>query len=320
MAPAKTRVPAVEGWFTLDAATPAPARHALHGVRHATSSRRRRSSAATRAAPAPSSRKCRSRTRGTLWSFTDNHYAAADAVRVAAIRSCRTRVAAVELERGEDGRARPGRERRRHRRRSRSACEMELVLETLYEDDDDEYLVWKWKPVAHERSASERQVAILGVGMHPWGKWGRNFVEYGVARGARRARRRRRRVDGRPVRRRRRHDAQRLSRLRRRRDLRAGARLDRRAGRELLRRLRLGRAGDRRRARADPRRPLRRRARRRRRHHAEGLLRAAGGRAPRRSRLAALPPARRHQPDLLRALRAPPHGALRRDTDATSRR
>jgi acetyl-CoA acetyltransferase len=23
-------------------------------------------------------------------------------------------------------------------------------------------------------------VAILGVGMHPWGKWGRNFVEYGV--------------------------------------------------------------------------------------------------------------------------------------------
>ena len=24
------------------------------------------------------------------------------------------------------------------------------------------------------------QVAILGVGMHPWGKWGRNFVEYGL--------------------------------------------------------------------------------------------------------------------------------------------
>ncbi|MFP6625598.1 MAG: lipid-transfer protein [Deltaproteobacteria bacterium] len=26
----------------------------------------------------------------------------------------------------------------------------------------------------------DREVAILGVGMHPWGKWGRNFVEYGV--------------------------------------------------------------------------------------------------------------------------------------------
>ena len=24
------------------------------------------------------------------------------------------------------------------------------------------------------------QVAILGIGMHPWGKWGRSFVEYGV--------------------------------------------------------------------------------------------------------------------------------------------
>jgi acetyl-CoA acetyltransferase len=28
---------------------------------------------------------------------------------------------------------------------------------------------------------AEREVAVLGVGMHPWGKWGRNFVEYGVA-------------------------------------------------------------------------------------------------------------------------------------------
>jgi acetyl-CoA acetyltransferase len=27
---------------------------------------------------------------------------------------------------------------------------------------------------------SEREIAVLGVGMHPWGKWGRNFVEYGV--------------------------------------------------------------------------------------------------------------------------------------------
>lgn len=26
-----------------------------------------------------------------------------------------------------------------------------------------------------------KEIAIIGVGMHPWGKWGRNFVEYGVA-------------------------------------------------------------------------------------------------------------------------------------------
>ncbi len=28
---------------------------------------------------------------------------------------------------------------------------------------------------------TDRQVAILGVGMHPWGKWGRSFVEYGTS-------------------------------------------------------------------------------------------------------------------------------------------
>jgi acetyl-CoA acetyltransferase len=30
-------------------------------------------------------------------------------------------------------------------------------------------------------SAGAHDVAVLGVGMHPWGKWGRNFAEYGVA-------------------------------------------------------------------------------------------------------------------------------------------
>ncbi|MYE65104.1 MAG: lipid-transfer protein, partial [Acidimicrobiaceae bacterium] len=25
------------------------------------------------------------------------------------------------------------------------------------------------------------EIAVLGAGMHPWGKWGRNFTEYGVA-------------------------------------------------------------------------------------------------------------------------------------------
>ncbi|MGO4757859.1 lipid-transfer protein, partial [Streptomyces sp. 2MCAF27] len=25
-----------------------------------------------------------------------------------------------------------------------------------------------------------RDVAVLGAGMHPWGKWGRGFVEYGT--------------------------------------------------------------------------------------------------------------------------------------------
>ena len=29
--------------------------------------------------------------------------------------------------------------------------------------------------------ANDKRVAVLGAGMHPWGKWGRNFVEYGLA-------------------------------------------------------------------------------------------------------------------------------------------
>ncbi len=29
-------------------------------------------------------------------------------------------------------------------------------------------------------SADAKKVAVLGAGMHPWGKWGRNFVEYGL--------------------------------------------------------------------------------------------------------------------------------------------
>ena len=27
---------------------------------------------------------------------------------------------------------------------------------------------------------SRNEVAILGAGMHPWGKWGRSFIDYGV--------------------------------------------------------------------------------------------------------------------------------------------
>ncbi len=30
-------------------------------------------------------------------------------------------------------------------------------------------------------SPADRRVAVLGAGMHPWGKWGRSFVEYGLA-------------------------------------------------------------------------------------------------------------------------------------------
>src|SRR5438552_58542 len=31
-----------------------------------------------------------------------------------------------------------------------------------------------------EARRMSRDIAVLGAGMHPWGKWGRNFVEYGI--------------------------------------------------------------------------------------------------------------------------------------------
>ena len=52
----------------------------------------------------------------------------------------------------------------------------------------------------------------------------------------------------------------------------------------------------------------------------KGFLAPERGRARRRPRLAALPPARRDQPDLLRAVRPPAHGAVRRDHATTSPR
>jgi acetyl-CoA acetyltransferase len=32
-----------------------------------------------------------------------------------------------------------------------------------------------------EAGVVSKDIAVLGVGMHPWGKWGKNFIEYGVA-------------------------------------------------------------------------------------------------------------------------------------------
>ena len=68
---------------------------------------------------------------------------------------------------------------------------MELVLGTLFEDDEaTSTSSGSGSPVAGGSRANEvsmvNEVAILGVGMHPWGKWGRNFVEYGVKAAQRR--------------------------------------------------------------------------------------------------------------------------------------
>ncbi len=173
---------------------------------------------------------------------------------------------------------------------------------------------WSTSGRRHEQPIGDLDSPSSGSGMHPWGKWGRDFTEYGMVAARGRARRRRARLDRRPVRRRGGHDPQRLPGLHRRGDVRPEARLERRPGDLELRRLRLGRAGTPIGARPDPRRVLRRGAGDRRRHDAEGVLRPGRRRATaRRPRLAAVPPPRRDQPGVLRALRPPSDGPVRRD-------
>jgi hypothetical protein len=140
----KSRVPAVEGWFTLDPAAP----H-LIGLRDPRSGTYffPKDVAVSRApghADAPLEEVELSRT-GRLWSYTTNHYPPPEPY-VAPDPFVPYTVAAVELARERMvvlGQLAPGVDSAR----LELGMEMELVLGTLYEDDAHEYLVWKWKPV-----------------------------------------------------------------------------------------------------------------------------------------------------------------------------
>jgi uncharacterized OB-fold protein len=141
---AKVRKPAVEGWFTYEGAA------ALLGTRCRTCN--------TFFFP-KETHFCRNPTcqgasfeevplspRGTLWSYTNNCYApplpyiAEDPFRPYAL-------AAVELERekmvvlGQVARGFSTAD-------LEVGMPMELVIEPLFEDEQTEYLVWKWKPAA----------------------------------------------------------------------------------------------------------------------------------------------------------------------------
>ena len=37
-----------------------------------------------------------------------------------------------------------------------------------------------FRPERQRVMATERDLVVLGAGMHPWGKWGKNFVDYGL--------------------------------------------------------------------------------------------------------------------------------------------
>ena len=177
----KTRVPAAEGWFTMDEAAPQLLGRTRHESGLVLLADRRSRCRATRARRARNASRSSCRARGTAVVVDDEPLRAARAVR---------RARPVRAVHGVRGRARAP---------SRWSCsassrpaptptqlevgmEMELVLGPLYEDDEHEYVVWQWAPLRQGSApmSDDRDIAILGAGMHPWGKWGRNFVEYGV--------------------------------------------------------------------------------------------------------------------------------------------
>ncbi len=84
--------------------------------------------------------------RGRLWSFTNNCYPP-PAPFVASDPFEPYAVAAVELEEEKMvvlGQVVAGVEVAE----LAAGVEMELVLDTLFEDDDNEFMIWKWRPVA----------------------------------------------------------------------------------------------------------------------------------------------------------------------------
>ncbi len=143
----RTAVPAVEGWFSTDAERPA-----LLGSRC--------SSCGTYAFPAAQSFCANPRCQGTefeavelsrrgkVWSYTDARYTPPPPY-VAADPYVPFAIVAVELEAEKMvvmGQAASG----VTVADLSVGTEVELVLDTLYADDEHDYLVWKWQPVGAE--------------------------------------------------------------------------------------------------------------------------------------------------------------------------
>ena len=144
MPPAKTRLPAIDGWFTLDEEAPT-----LLGSRcdscgnfafpKETYFCRNPECQGREFAEVPLSRT------GKVWSYTNAGYQPPEPY-VSADPYVPFAIAAVELAAEQMvvmGQVVPGVDVDD----LAVGAEVELVLDTLYEDDEHEYLVWKWRPV-----------------------------------------------------------------------------------------------------------------------------------------------------------------------------
>jgi uncharacterized OB-fold protein len=140
----KERKPAVEGWFDLDPDAPR-----LIGTRCTACGTyyfpKEESFCRNPKCASSDLEEVRLAPRGRLWSFTNNCYPP-PAPYVAADPFEPYAVAAVELE--EEKMVILGQVDGAGVEDLEAGMEMELTLGTLFEDDDSEYVVWKWRPAA----------------------------------------------------------------------------------------------------------------------------------------------------------------------------
>ena len=141
----KKRVPAIEGWLNIDEENPR-----LLGYKDESSgSYFFPKDVAVSRAPGHADAELQEvslSNRGKLWSYTTNHYKPPapyistepfEPYTVAAVELTKERMIVLgQLADGVDPAS------------VEVGQEMELVLGTLYEDEENEYLIWKWKPVA----------------------------------------------------------------------------------------------------------------------------------------------------------------------------
>jgi hypothetical protein len=140
----KTRTPAIDGWFKLDDASPALLGTRCTGCGSVFFPReetfcRNPDCANTKFEEIELS------TRGRLWSYTNNCYAPPAPFVSPKDPFEPYAIAAVELEREKMivlGQVVP----EVSTGQLEVGMEMQLVLGTLFEDDQHEYVIWKWKP------------------------------------------------------------------------------------------------------------------------------------------------------------------------------
>jgi uncharacterized OB-fold protein len=141
----RTRVPAVDGWFTMDEQEP----H-LIGARGTESGSyffpKALAVSANPAAPFEERAEVQLSRRGRIWSYTTNHYEPPEPY-MSPDPFVPYTVVAVELETEQMvvlGPLATGADPAT----LRVGMEVELVLGPLYEDADHEYVIWQWAPVS----------------------------------------------------------------------------------------------------------------------------------------------------------------------------